>query len=68
VLGAAVETARPQTTESPQVVTEFDRRAAVAWIRAADAGLIDADELAYLLTRACPELLGTTGNGRVHRG
>jgi hypothetical protein len=28
---------------------EFARRAAYAWIRAADAGLIDADELAWLL-------------------
>ncbi|WP_158895883.1 hypothetical protein [Amycolatopsis anabasis] len=27
----------------------FERRAAVAWIRAADAGLIDADELGWLL-------------------
>jgi hypothetical protein len=28
---------------------EFTRRAAVAWIRAADAGVIDADELTWLL-------------------
>jgi len=28
---------------------EFTSRAAAAWIRAADAGVIDADELIYLL-------------------
>ncbi|MET0132474.1 MAG: hypothetical protein ABW215_02665 [Kibdelosporangium sp.] len=28
---------------------QFVRRAAVAWIRAADAGVIDAEELAWLL-------------------
>jgi hypothetical protein len=30
---------------------EFEQRAAAAWIRAADAGVIDADELGWLLDR-----------------
>ena len=30
-------------------VSEFERRAATAWIRAADAGVIDAGELGWLL-------------------
>ncbi|MCU1681856.1 MAG: hypothetical protein JWQ81_2595 [Amycolatopsis sp.] len=58
----------PQTTETKQLATEFDRRAAVAWIRAADAGLIDADELVYLLTGADPARLDTADSGRARRG
>jgi hypothetical protein len=34
---------------------EFARRAAIAWIRAADAGTIDADELTWLLAHLPPE-------------
>lgn len=30
---------------------EFGQRAAVAWIRAADAGLIDASELGWLMDK-----------------
>ena len=30
-------------------VSEFEQRAAAAWIRAADAGVIDASELGWLL-------------------
>lgn len=33
---------------------EFSRRAAVAWIKAADAGIIDADELTWLLAHLPP--------------
>ncbi|SEO44774.1 hypothetical protein [Amycolatopsis saalfeldensis] len=33
----------------PAVDREFTERAASAWIRAADAGVIDAGELAWLL-------------------
>ncbi|MGH9062004.1 MAG: hypothetical protein ACRDZY_21190 [Acidimicrobiales bacterium] len=33
----------------PPVDREFTERAASAWIRAADAGVIDARELAWLL-------------------
>jgi hypothetical protein len=33
----------------PLVDREFTERAAIAWIRAADAGVIDAGELAWLL-------------------
>ncbi|HEX6353434.1 hypothetical protein [Actinophytocola sp.] len=32
-------------------VTEFEQRAAAAWIRAADAGVIDVDELGWLLDK-----------------
>lgn len=32
-------------------VSEFEQRAAAAWIRAADAGVIDARELAWLLDK-----------------
>ncbi|HEY3712051.1 MAG TPA: hypothetical protein VGL64_21930 [Amycolatopsis sp.] len=35
----------------PLVDREFAERAASAWIRAADAGVIDAGELAWLLAR-----------------
>jgi hypothetical protein len=34
---------------------EFSRRAAIAWIRAADAGVIGADELTWLLAQLPPE-------------
>jgi hypothetical protein len=46
-----------QSITSPFVVSEFCRRAAEAFVRAADAGLIDACELEYLLdqlTRGLP--------------
>ncbi|MBE1468268.1 hypothetical protein [Kibdelosporangium phytohabitans] len=33
---------------------EFARRAATVWIRAADAGIIDADELSWLLRHLPP--------------
>lgn len=36
-------------TEPVGAAPEFVQRAATAWIRAADAGLIDAGELAWLL-------------------
>jgi hypothetical protein len=39
-----------QRTATPTDTTEFAQRAAAAWIRAADAGVIDADELGYLLS------------------
>lgn len=39
--------------------SEFEQRAATAWIRAADAGMIDADELAWLLGKL-RELQGHT--------
>jgi hypothetical protein len=32
-------------------VTEFEQRAATAWIRAADAGVIDVGELGWLLDK-----------------
>jgi hypothetical protein len=32
-------------------VSEFEQRAAAAWIRAADAGVIDSTELGWLLDR-----------------
>lgn len=38
------------STKSAITTREFEQRAATAWIRAADAGLIDAAELAWLLT------------------
>ncbi len=34
---------------SPIATEDFVRRAAIVWIRAADAGLVDAGELAWLL-------------------
>ena len=37
------------TSKPPPATPEFTRRAAIAWIRAADAGLIDAGELDWLL-------------------
>ncbi|MDT7796750.1 MAG: hypothetical protein QOI78_183 [Actinomycetota bacterium] len=39
-----------QHATRPLLTPEFTRRAACAWIRAADAGLIDAAELAWLLS------------------
>lgn len=60
-----METSAQRTPTEPQVTTEFDRRAAVAWIRAADAGLIDAEELAYLLMRMAEQ---PTRGGRGSRG
>jgi hypothetical protein len=39
-----------QHATSPVLTREFTRRAAGAWIRAADAGLIDATELTWLLS------------------
>jgi hypothetical protein len=36
-------------TKPLHAAPEFTRRAAIAWIRAADAGLIDAGELTWLL-------------------
>ncbi|MFC0112019.1 hypothetical protein [Kibdelosporangium aridum] len=44
---------------------EFIRRAAIAWIRAADAGLIDAGELTWLLAHlpAEPQATAETGGG-----
>jgi uncharacterized membrane protein YebE (DUF533 family) len=42
----------PQRQDGPvhrQPAPEFEHRVAVACIRAADAGVIDADELAWLL-------------------
>jgi hypothetical protein len=42
-------------TRSPLAAPGFARRAAVAWIRAADAGLIDAGELTWLLAHLPPE-------------
>jgi hypothetical protein len=38
----------------PLVDREFTERAASAWIRAADAGVIDAGELAWLLAHLDP--------------
>jgi hypothetical protein len=38
-----------QNATKPLPAPEFIRRAATAWIRAADAGLIDAGELTWLL-------------------
>ncbi|WIX84571.1 hypothetical protein [Amycolatopsis sp. DG1A-15b] len=38
-----------QNTTKPLITREFSRRAADAWIRAADAGIIDAAELVWLL-------------------
>jgi hypothetical protein len=38
-----------QHATRPLLTREFTRRAAAAWIRAADAGLIDATELVWLL-------------------
>jgi hypothetical protein len=43
-----METAQNATKVRP-AKPEFTRRAATAWIRAADAGLIDAGELTWLL-------------------
>lgn len=49
----------------PPVDREFAKRAASAWIRAADAGVIDARELAWLLARlnsGLPsEIVGVSG-------
>jgi hypothetical protein len=39
-----------QHATRPLLTREFTRRAAGAWIRAADAGLIDAAELVWLLS------------------
>jgi hypothetical protein len=39
-----------QHATRPLLTGEFTRRAACAWIRAADAGLIDATELVWLLS------------------
>ncbi|MEA5365358.1 hypothetical protein VA596_37920 [Amycolatopsis sp., V23-08] len=39
-----------QHATKPLLTPEFTRRAACAWIRAADAGLIDAAELTWLLS------------------
>jgi hypothetical protein len=38
-----------QHTTKPPMTREFIRRAADAWVRAADAGIIDAAELVWLL-------------------
>ncbi|MBE1496137.1 hypothetical protein H4696_003237 [Amycolatopsis lexingtonensis] len=38
-----------QHTTKPLLTREFTRRAAGAWVRAADAGIIDAAELVWLL-------------------
>ncbi|MEU4519062.1 hypothetical protein AB0F52_10150 [Amycolatopsis sp. NPDC024027] len=38
-----------QDTKKPLITHEFIRRAADAWVRAADAGIIDAAELVWLL-------------------
>ena len=38
-----------QDTTKPLITHEFIRRAADAWVRAADAGIIDAAELVWLL-------------------
>ncbi|GAA1957245.1 hypothetical protein [Amycolatopsis minnesotensis] len=42
---------------------ELSRLVATAWIRAADAGIIDADELARLLTRRSPGEWGPAPGG-----
>jgi hypothetical protein len=42
----------------PSARREFTQRAARAWIRAADAGVIDADELTWLLAHLPPAKLG----------
>jgi hypothetical protein len=39
-----------QHATKPLITREFSRRAACAWVRAADAGVIDADELVWLLS------------------
>jgi len=39
-----------QHATRPLLTREFTRRAAEAWIRAADAGVIDATELVWLLS------------------
>jgi hypothetical protein len=51
---AAMDTAQNATKPLP-AAPEFIRRAATAWIRAADAGLIDADELTWLLAHLPPD-------------
>ncbi|WP_328450229.1 MULTISPECIES: hypothetical protein [unclassified Amycolatopsis] len=50
-----------QHATRPVVTREFTRRAAGAWIRAADAGLIDAAELVWLLSHLPGEPSDRTG-------
>ena len=40
---------RQRHTHHDSKESEFEQRAAIAWIRAADAGVIDAGELDWLL-------------------
>ncbi|MEU4674595.1 hypothetical protein AB0F91_43230 [Amycolatopsis sp. NPDC023774] len=47
----------------PLLTPEFSRRAARAWVRAADAALIDADELVWLLAHLEPDRLGAARPG-----
>ncbi|WP_326943804.1 hypothetical protein OG439_28075 [Amycolatopsis sp. NBC_01307] len=50
-----------QHATSPVFTREFTRRAAGAWIRAADAGLIDAAELTWLLGHLTGDPCARTG-------
>ncbi|WP_410625818.1 hypothetical protein [Amycolatopsis sp. cmx-8-4] len=50
-----------QHATRPLLTREFTRRAAGAWIRAADAGLIDAAELVWLLSHLPGDPAGRTG-------
>ena len=52
--GNCMDTAQ-NTANSLPTAPEFIRRAATAWIRAADAGLIDAGELTWLLAHLPPD-------------
>ncbi|VVJ21787.1 Uncharacterised protein [Amycolatopsis camponoti] len=52
-----------QPATHPLLTREFTRRAADAWVRAADAGVIDAAELVWLLNHLAAESARPEANG-----
>jgi hypothetical protein len=58
--------ARRRHTHCDSEVSEFELRAATAWVRAADAGVIGASELGWLLDKLHKQQRHTGGADR-HR-
>ncbi|WP_410644316.1 hypothetical protein [Amycolatopsis sp. lyj-346] len=52
-----------QPAIEPLITREFTRRAADAWVRAADAGIIDAAELVWLLNHLSADSARPEANG-----
>lgn len=52
-----------QPAIEPHITREFIRRAADAWVRAADAGIIDAAELVWLLNHLPADSARPEANG-----